>query len=978
MAPKAQDNTKDFSFLNPAYDSFTSPVAPHDEPYLVSGLNLRTSNRGWIERAPGSSAYEGTPTAEAAWKRVFVYRKWNGDTYIMACKVTATQSIAYKLKVGTDSAFQSLYTSTLGSTATSGPNSPTISPYKGNYTGPDGGSVAWTSYANILASDNARAANGLSHPETTKMIVSAGYGFAIPENATVVGITAEIEKRNATAAPGTCEDSAVYLFKNSVHVGSNKSAAGNWPTSDAYSTYGGASDVWGTTWTPQEVNASGFGVGISAISNSAAGAVPEVDHMRITIHYTLPVQAFDFVVANNTLYYGNGGECRSYDGTLERKMGITAPTTAPTMTNAGSGITATVGWRYVYCYKDSIKGHISSPSPTSASTGAITDDTITVTVTGVALGSTGVDKIQIFRSTDGGNGIFFYVGEIDNPGATTDTYADTTADSSLNTQFSQQAPPSNYNDPAPPMLGLKHFANRIWGFLNNTLYYSGWEEINTGREEESFPSGVTGNEWNAPQEIMALATIGGDDPVALLIFCRSRTFMVTGDSRDTFSFHELFPNLGTNVKVTGVAEDGDRVFFMGNDNRIYATDGRGKELVSESITDDLLNVASTECAMVVHRYGEANWLVVADAGGSTAAVVATSATSPATGTSEVGSGTAWTNPTNIATSNNTYATSSITLGNSTNKLRAAEFGFAIPTTASITGILVEVEGKMTATGGGSAHSVSVTLDRNGTQIGSAISSSNPFTGSDAYVSFGGSGNTFGGPILPAQLNDSLGGVEFGVNVVGTGVDTGVDFSIDHVRVTVYYSLVNGPRWFVLDLTTGKWMPPWSKSALHLHSGETSTDSTVLLYCSYDASSNTIVRKLDIAPETESWTEANGGQGNYPVSGVLSLTQLAPPRKVYELNAITYQRNDSGSPTAPALRAKFDEVNSGVTWSSETALTQVNPTLRTQGTTLIEKQANPNPTISGRNLLLRFDWDAENKNFKLLSFALHSREVGPKS
>ena len=50
--------------------------------------------------------------------------------------------------------------------------------------------------------------------------------------------------------------------------------------------YGGPTDTWGTTWTPQEVNDPGFGAALRTrygdfSGNNDAG----VDSMRITVRY---------------------------------------------------------------------------------------------------------------------------------------------------------------------------------------------------------------------------------------------------------------------------------------------------------------------------------------------------------------------------------------------------------------------------------------------------------------------------------------------------------------------------------------------------------------------------------------------------------------------------------------------------------------------------------------------------------------------
>ena len=66
-----------------------------------------------------------------------------------------------------------------------------------------------------------------------------------------------------------------------------------WPTTDTYVTYGGAGDLWGTTWNQTEINNPSFGAGLSAIVQNGTA---NVDHMRITIYTTsiLPLELVHF------------------------------------------------------------------------------------------------------------------------------------------------------------------------------------------------------------------------------------------------------------------------------------------------------------------------------------------------------------------------------------------------------------------------------------------------------------------------------------------------------------------------------------------------------------------------------------------------------------------------------------------------------------------------------------------------------------
>jgi len=97
-----------------------------------------------------------------------------------------------------------------------------------------------------------------------------------------------------TLRAATGLDNNVRLTRAGGAVGSNYAQGTTpWPTADSYATYGGSTDLWGTTWTPAQINNPNFGVLFSAIHQSGT---LQVDHIRITVYTTavLPVTLVSF------------------------------------------------------------------------------------------------------------------------------------------------------------------------------------------------------------------------------------------------------------------------------------------------------------------------------------------------------------------------------------------------------------------------------------------------------------------------------------------------------------------------------------------------------------------------------------------------------------------------------------------------------------------------------------------------------------
>lgn len=149
-----------------------------------------------------------------------------------------------------------------------------------------GAGNAWTNPNRIQADDTNYSTNGLNANESTEFLRGTNYGFAIPAGATINGIVLRIMRQsNSTNGGNSVQDVSVRLMKAGVAVGSNYANGTDWPNTMTGQNYGGTTDLWGTTWTPAEINANNFGSQLMAETENSSRTA-SVDFMQITVYYT--------------------------------------------------------------------------------------------------------------------------------------------------------------------------------------------------------------------------------------------------------------------------------------------------------------------------------------------------------------------------------------------------------------------------------------------------------------------------------------------------------------------------------------------------------------------------------------------------------------------------------------------------------------------------------------------------------------------
>lgn len=149
---------------------------------------------------------------------------------------------------------------------------------------------------------------------------------------------------------------------------------------------------------------------------------------------------------------------------------------------------------------------------------------------------------------------------------------------------------------------------------------------------------------------------------------------------------------------------------------------------------------------------------------------------------------AWSNPSNAQTSNDARATAtSITTNVVSHYLKATNFGFSIPSGATIDGILVEIERSASTSNNNKDNSIKIV--KGGTIQGNEKAVADAWPTTDAYASYGGAADLWGLTWTPTDINAA----DFGVVVSAQSYSGGLlGARVDHIRITIYYTdVVNG-------------------------------------------------------------------------------------------------------------------------------------------------------------------------------------------
>lgn len=421
-------------------------------------------------------------------------------------------------------------------------------------TGANSGStgVSWVNPGNVSSAVSyATQTTPGSGSFFVKTLNATNFSLGISSTAQITGIQLSINMGQSLGSAGG--QFQVVLLKNGTQATIARSIAGVGST-PATVTLGGISDLWGGTFTPTDVNNSGFGIGLFYTGGSNNNVI-SVNNVQITI----------------------------YTGT----------TPSPSPTGSGS-FTAVNGYSYVVAYGNATSGEISNGSIPSASTGPFTNKQY-VGVPVIASTDPQVNQIHVSRTTDSGGGNQYF--EISNsPFANSSaTIQDTTPD--VNLQVTSQAEINLGNTPPPAgLVNLEWFAGRMWGSTNNLLWASTGPETLSGNAPNSNWNPLF--QWVIPQPIVR--NVRG--PNGMLVFTVDDCYIVRGTDITNYTVNEFVKDFGIR-SYNAVDTDGTNLYVFTSDRQFILLSASGAQDIGLAIADQLLNVDPTQCYVKVNRYG---------------------------------------------------------------------------------------------------------------------------------------------------------------------------------------------------------------------------------------------------------------------------------------------------------------------------------------------------------------------------------------
>lgn len=244
---------------------------------------------------------------------------------------------------------------------------------------------------------------------------------------------------------------------------------------------------------------------------------------------------------------------------------------------------STLPWVWAYAYKNSVTGNVSSASPVSTPiTQTLNNYEI---IQGQSSTDPQVDTVVLYRSVQGGStATLLFLDEIPNIPGKMWVYFDNTPDTGLDNELLANISPFG-NPPPVGLVKMTYHLGRIWGVVNNSVYFSAGPDSTDGNGNEQFPPA---NVFVFPDEVNRLwATSQG-----LFVFTVADVYLISGITTSTFFSVPFLYGVGLQ-NYNAWAVNGATVYIFSSDYQLLSMDmSSGVSEVGFPIGDQFIQMST--------------------------------------------------------------------------------------------------------------------------------------------------------------------------------------------------------------------------------------------------------------------------------------------------------------------------------------------------------------------------------------------------
>ncbi|MDR3638799.1 MAG: hypothetical protein P4L84_33640 [Isosphaeraceae bacterium] len=147
------------------------------------------------------------------------------------------------------------------------------------------GTYTWSNPGNATGNTAYATVTEVGFGGITHYLKATNFGFSIPAGATINGIAASIYAVNTIN--GAINENSVKLVKAGSAQGSNLATSGHtYIFTPATFSWGGSTNLWGSSWSASDINDPGFGIALSYVGETKTSCTTEVRNIQLTVYYT--------------------------------------------------------------------------------------------------------------------------------------------------------------------------------------------------------------------------------------------------------------------------------------------------------------------------------------------------------------------------------------------------------------------------------------------------------------------------------------------------------------------------------------------------------------------------------------------------------------------------------------------------------------------------------------------------------------------